>query len=127
MGQERYTLIEIRNALEATIALETGRHLVYPVNPDLPDALLAAQTYLSKKLLEARIQAQATVDLSWEQPLPGAKRIDYDERQVAAILDKLGEAADRKGLRSIYLTRMGINPTIIELTERILFKISPIV
>jgi hypothetical protein len=114
---EGYTLINLREALIFAIKLDTGKE---PVNPksNKPDGVLY---FIDGKIYHAKSQVQKESGSFWQQPKKTNGYTLYDRGQIAGILDYLSTRTDGEKPLDINLTRVPVNPRIIEIAERKLF------
>lgn len=117
--KEQFTLSDVRKALGSAIRQTTGKE---PVHPRGPVHIIHLNFYLKGKIKDAKKMAQRLSGSFWQQPSrQGPNPMYYDSGHIAAILDELKEATKGEHPRDINLSKVPVNPKIVDLTEKILF------
>ncbi len=122
-----FTLDDLQDALIDAIKEETGSELINPNDPQKSRGRAGLLESWAIKLdqVESATMALAGNYWRWERP-KGATLVWYDRDHMGAILDELADRTSGQQPRDSNLVRLGVNPKIVDLTERILFgEITP--
>lgn len=117
--KETFTLSDVRKAMAGAIRQSTGKE---PIHPNGPVHTIYVNSYLKGKIKDAKKMAQKLSGSFWEQPhRQGPNPMYYNRGHIAAILDELKDATKGEHPKDLNLSKVPVNPEIIDLTERILF------